>query len=101
MANGKLSPTHTTLSGNISSNSQQSMNGRATGGGGGGTADHTRLTNRDAADQHPISAITNLQDVLATKATQADLADIRAKLADKKAKGLYYDLDKRFAKKSF
>lgn len=27
-------------------------------GGGGGTADHRLLTNRDAADQHPVSAIS-------------------------------------------
>lgn len=30
------------------------------GGGGGGTDDHTQLINRDAADSHPISAITGL-----------------------------------------
>lgn len=28
--------------------------------GGGGTTDHTKLTNRDAADQHPIGAISGL-----------------------------------------
>ena len=100
MASGKLSPTHTILSGNISSSSQQSMKGTTTGGSSG-TADHRRLTNRDASDQHPITAISGLQDALATKATKADLIEIRAQLADKKAKGLYYDLDKRFAKKSF
>lgn len=33
-------------------------------GGGGGTADHRLLTNRDAAGQHPISAITGLQTAL-------------------------------------
>lgn len=32
--------------------------------GAGGTADHAELTNRDAADQHPISAITGLQTAL-------------------------------------
>lgn len=30
-------------------------------GGGSGTSDHAKLSNRDAADQHPISAITGLQ----------------------------------------
>lgn len=35
--------------------------------GGGGTADHSKLANRDAADQHPISAITGLVDELAGK----------------------------------
>jgi hypothetical protein len=34
------------------------------GGGGGSTTSHTDLTNRDAADQHPISAITGLQTTL-------------------------------------
>lgn len=34
------------------------------GGGGGGTTDHRALTNRDAADQHPMSAITGLADAL-------------------------------------
>ena len=34
------------------------------GGFGGGTTDHSKLTNRDADDQHPISAITGLQNEL-------------------------------------
>jgi hypothetical protein len=34
------------------------------GGGSGGTTDHNLLTNRALADQHTISAITNLQDNL-------------------------------------
>lgn len=34
---------------------------------GGGTGDHTQLTNRDAADQHPISAVTGLQTALNSK----------------------------------
>ena len=33
-------------------------------GGGSGTSDHAKLSNRDAADQHPISAITGLQKEL-------------------------------------
>lgn len=37
------------------------------GSGGGGTNDHAQLTNRDIADQHPMSAITGLTDALATK----------------------------------
>lgn len=36
-----------------------------TSGGGGGTSNHDMLTNRDAEDQHPIGAITGLQDALA------------------------------------
>lgn len=36
------------------------------GGGSGGTTDHRALINRDADDQHPIKAITGLQDKLNT-----------------------------------
>lgn len=36
-------------------------------GGGGGAADHSKLTNRDAADQHPMGAITGLAAALAEK----------------------------------
>ena len=35
--------------------------------GGNGTADHAKLSNRDAADQHPISAITGLENALDAK----------------------------------
>ena len=37
------------------------------GGGVGGTNDHRELTNRDAEDQHPMSAITGLASALAGK----------------------------------
>ena len=48
------------------------------GGGGGGTSDHTKLDNRSAANQHPISAITNLQESLANKQSIiSDLTTIR------------------------
>lgn len=33
-------------------------------GGGGGTSDHAKLKNRDATDQHPMSAITGLEAAL-------------------------------------
>lgn len=33
-------------------------------GGGGGTNDHSKLSNRDASDQHPIGAITGLEAAL-------------------------------------
>lgn len=36
-------------------------------GGGDGTTDHTKLSNRGAADQHPMSAITGLTEALAGK----------------------------------
>lgn len=35
--------------------------------GGNGTADHAKLSNRDASDQHPISAITGLETALDAK----------------------------------
>lgn len=34
------------------------------GGGGGGTSDHSQLSNRGLLNQHPITAITNLPTVL-------------------------------------
>lgn len=37
-------------------------------------ADHTKLINRDVADQHPISAITNLQSALDFKQPIGDYA---------------------------
>ena len=40
--------------------------------GGNGTADHAKLSNRDAADQHPISAITGLQKELDGKQPAGD-----------------------------
>jgi len=42
------------------------------GCGGGGTSDHTQLSNRDAVNQHPISAITDLQSTLGGKADVGD-----------------------------
>lgn len=39
----------------------------AGGASGGGTTDHSRLSNRDMAGQHPISAITGLEALLAKK----------------------------------
>lgn len=38
-----------------------------TGGSGGGVTDHEKLTGRDKADQHPMIAITGLEDALAGK----------------------------------
>lgn len=40
------------------------INGQIVKVGGFGTNDHKDLTNRDAAEQHPIDAITNLQQEL-------------------------------------
>ena len=63
-------------------------------GGGGGTTDHSKLTNRGADDQHPMSAITGLVDALAKKQptgdylTQDDLQEATNEaLAQAKASG--------------
>ena len=69
MASGKLSPTHTILSGDISSSSQHSLKG-GTAAGGGGSADHNRLTNRDKADQQSIIAVIKSQNALAIKVNE-------------------------------
>ena len=41
-------------------------------GGSGGTSDHSKLSNRDAADQHPIGAITGLVAALDGKQPAGD-----------------------------
>lgn len=57
--------------------------------GGGGTTDHTALTNRTLADQHPVSAITGLQAALDGKAATthmhaiADVTGLQAALDSK------------------
>ena len=43
--------------------------------GGSGTADHRQLTNRDADNQHPISAITGLQAELGWKQNKLTAGD--------------------------
>lgn len=55
-------------------------------GGGGSTTDHAALINRDAADQHPISAVIGLTTALAGKAS----TDIAIPSAD----GLMSSVDK-------
>lgn len=65
-------------------------------GGGGVTSDHSKLKNRDAADQHPMSAITGLEKALEGKQptgsylTDKDLdttLTVNGKAADAKAVG--------------
>ena len=50
-----------------------------------GTSDHSVLTNRAAADQHPIGAVTGLQDALDAKVGDSDqrLSDARTPTAHK------------------
>lgn len=61
-------------------------------GGSGGTADHSKLANRDAADQHPMSAITGLAAALSEKQptlgyTPADKSFLPLNVKDYGAKG--------------
>lgn len=66
-----------------------------------GTADHAKLTNRDALNQHPISAITDLQTELDNKVNAADFEELIKKFGNLGAKGLYYDSGMRFSKKAY
>lgn len=43
-------------------------------GAGGGTSDHSLLINRDLPNQHPMSAITGLEDALESKQPSGDYA---------------------------
>ena len=51
------------------------VNARQTGGGtgGSGTFDHSELDNRNLANQHKISAITDLQETLDSKANKNEI----------------------------
>ena len=68
MASGKLSPTHTILSGNISSSSQHSLKGAAASSSR--SADHKILTNNDNYNQQSITATIKSQDTLAIKVNE-------------------------------
>lgn len=46
------------------------VRGPIVGGAGGGVSDHGALTGRDAADSHPLAAVTGLTDALAGLAGQ-------------------------------
>ena len=95
MATGKIN-TGKTASGKIEV--QSSTTGRMTSGG---VTDHNRLFNRDAANQHPISSIIGLTKQLENK-LDADTALPLIEDATKgKARGLFFDAAKEFAKKSY
>lgn len=68
---------------------------------GGGVSDHSRLTNRDLADQHPISAITDLQTILDSKLDSATAMPIIEEAIKNKAKGLYYGPTTEFPDKNY
>lgn len=48
----------------------------ASNSGGGGTANHFELLYRDMANQHPIKAITNLQETLDAKANKNEIPNL-------------------------
>ena len=60
------------------------INARQTGGGSGGsgTFDHSELDNRNKADQHEISAITNLQETLDGKADKSEIPNLDEYVTD-------------------
>lgn len=49
----------------------------------GGTSDHNALMNRDAADQHPMSAITGLEEALEEKQPKGDYLPADTKIPSK------------------
>lgn len=53
--------------------------------------DHNRLTNRDLNDQHPISAITGLEDTLDTKLNSETVTPIIERSITRKATAAWYD----------
>ena len=91
------------ISGNISGtiNTKQTISGGTVTGGSGGTSDHTRLTNRDANDQHPISAISGLQTILDSKLDSDTALPIIDEAIKGKAKGLYYGTTTEFPDKNY
>lgn len=68
---------------------------------GSGVSDHTRLTNRDAADQHPIEAITGLEEVLDSKLDSETALPLIDKALKSKGAGLFYDVECKHAKNPY
>ena len=69
-------------------------------GGSGGTSDHSKLINRDNADQHPMSAVTGLVEALNGKQPKGDYltqdnlqSATNAALAQAKASGEFDGTD--------
>ena len=97
MASGKLI-TKNTLNGSISSGNNLKS---AAISGGGGTTDHSRLINRANEDQHPIEAITGLRKELDSKLNSETALPLIEESLQTKAKGLYFDIKKELARKSY
>ena len=84
MATGTITP-NKSIAGTIS---KKTVRGTVVPGGGGGVSDHEKLTNRDAAHQHPISAITSLSQVLDSKLDSETALPLIEEALKTKAKGL-------------
>jgi hypothetical protein len=67
----------------------------------GGSTDHNRLFNREAADQHPIEAITGLEDLLEAKLDAKTALPLINTALKTKACGLYYDAMKELNRKAY
>ena len=80
MASGNIKILSNTTGGEIEP--KKNINGTLEGKG---TKDHNRLINRDLADQHPISAITDLEDTLDTKLDSETVTPIINKSIKNKA----------------
>ena len=92
----------TTNTGNITGKiSTTTKNISATISSGGGASDHNRLFNRDAENQHPVSAITGLQKLLDSKLESKTALPLIEEATKYKAKGLYFDAKKELNKKSY
>lgn len=99
MAIGKIT-TRPTLSGTTNKSTIGSVLS-GTASAGGGTSDHNRLINRDMSDQHPISAITNLEQILDDKLDSSTALPLIEEATKGKAKGLYFDAAKELNKKAY
>lgn len=83
MATGTITP-NKSIAGTIS---KKTVSGTIATGVGG-VSDHEKLTNRDAPNQHPISAIENLSQVLDSKLDSKTALPLIEEALKTKAKGL-------------
>ena len=83
MATGTITP-NKSIAGTIS---KKTVDGTIATGVGG-VSDHEKLTNRDAPNQHPISAIENLSQVLDSKLDSETALPLIEEALKTKAKGL-------------
>lgn len=57
----------------------------------GGSTDHNRLFNREAENQHPIQAITGLEELLDSKLDSETALPLINDATKNKARGLFFD----------